>query len=607
MPTGKVKINGVWYTIGGMSQVDKQTIDQQMSDNLSAAKAYADGLDATTNLIVATMRSDLSNAQTSMDGYFTDNIVYDSEMAQLNKWLTTLSLDKTNLDKRYDVIYNNQYLADSGSSTPKTDLYNSKADFDSKYTSLISTINTVIVDTKVDLVEKSQVDTAYTNINQSLDALDLDFQTAIDALANVYTQQANLGTPIAGLIGSLSDTVERHTSTITQTATQITQKVDSVTYNNQKTMDTWYNFVKSNNPNMIGDLESIVPPSPYSWSLGTLPDGTQGRVLDKKHTGGNLIDNTQWIMPEVQVDPKKAYLIETWIYYFDANSASYFGRDEYTGVTSNGTVSLGSINDDGSAFTVDNVVATSDMVGKWVKHYSVIAPYDAGSDNSHLTTQSSYTPDYDYKFWNENTAFIKPKIYLTYNVNNPALDSEMYAWGLGLYEIGSKINLYKEIENLNQNMTSVQSSITQQANEITLRVTTTQYSSDMQYMNQQINDTKNQLNTVAQQVPFYLQILSSNGSVFKNGQVSTTLTAKVYNGTSDVTDTIDASKFTWTRISSDSSGDASWNSAHSSGTKSITITPSDVNIRAVFQCEITGIVSIALYDTMMSNDTISKS
>jgi hypothetical protein len=581
MPTGKVKINGVWYTIGGMSEADQTTIDQKMADNLSAAKAYADGLEATTNLLISTMRSDLSNAQVSMDAYFADNIVYDSEMTQLNRYLTTLSTDKAGVDKRYDIIYNNQYLSDNPSGTPKTDLRNAKTDFDAKYTALINTINSVITDTIVDLAEKSQVDNAFIAINQSLNGLGLDFDTAIDALAAVYVDHANMGTPIPGLIGSIGDTVEIHTSQITQTATEITQKVSTTVYNNQKTMDNWYNFVKSNNPNIIGDLESITPPEGYSWELQSLPDGTQGRVLYKKHTGGQLIDNSEWVMPEIKVDPKKPYLMEIWIHYADTNSAIYFGREEYTGVTDadTGEVTVSIMNDDGGAYVVENAISTSDQVGTWVKHYAVIPPHDAGDEGSHLTVQSSYTPDFDYKFWDVNTAFIKPKIYLTYNVGNPAINSEMYAWGMGLYEIGSKINLYKEVEGLNINMTKAWSEIDQNATAITLRVTTETYEADMQNLGLRITNVEGN-------VPYRVTIKSSNGSYFKNGQGTTTLSAHIWFGVTEITDTVDDAQVTWKRISDDTVADQTWNTTHGNTGKSIVVTSDDIDRQAVFECDI---------------------
>lgn len=87
-------------------------------------------------------------------------------------------------------------------------------------------------------------------------------------------------------------------------------------------------------------------------------------------------------------------------------------------------------------------------------------------------------------------------------------------------------------------------------------------------------------------VTYKVDIISSNGGVFKNGQISTTLMARVYHGAEDVTDTIDANRFRWTRVSSDTEGDVAWNTSHYGGMKQITVTQIDVFARATFNCEI---------------------
>jgi len=87
-------------------------------------------------------------------------------------------------------------------------------------------------------------------------------------------------------------------------------------------------------------------------------------------------------------------------------------------------------------------------------------------------------------------------------------------------------------------------------------------------------------------IVYKVEIISSNGNVFKNGAFSTILEAKVYRGAIDVTDTMDASRFRWKRISSDIDGDNSWNTSHFGGAKQITITPADIYVRATFNCEI---------------------
>lgn len=83
-----------------------------------------------------------------------------------------------------------------------------------------------------------------------------------------------------------------------------------------------------------------------------------------------------------------------------------------------------------------------------------------------------------------------------------------------------------------------------------------------------------------------VEIVSSNGNIFKNGDIRTNLKAIVKRGIEDITDTIDANRFRWIRISKDTEADKIWNSSHFGGTKEISITKDDVNVRATFNCEI---------------------
>ena len=91
---------------------------------------------------------------------------------------------------------------------------------------------------------------------------------------------------------------------------------------------------------------------------------------------------------------------------------------------------------------------------------------------------------------------------------------------------------------------------------------------------------------VKNDVTYDVEIISTNGNVFKNGQISTKLIAIVRRGANDVTSTIDANRFRWTRVSADPSGDALWNQAHFGGTKEVNLTAADVYVRATFNCEI---------------------
>jgi hypothetical protein len=86
-------------------------------------------------------------------------------------------------------------------------------------------------------------------------------------------------------------------------------------------------------------------------------------------------------------------------------------------------------------------------------------------------------------------------------------------------------------------------------------------------------------------VGYRVVILSSNGNVFGGSISNTVLSAKVYRGTTDVTDSLLASKFKWYRYSNDTVADATWNSTHA-GVKTISITKNDVNLQATYKVDI---------------------
>ena len=85
---------------------------------------------------------------------------------------------------------------------------------------------------------------------------------------------------------------------------------------------------------------------------------------------------------------------------------------------------------------------------------------------------------------------------------------------------------------------------------------------------------------------YRLYIVSTGGSVFKNGTGSTTLQAVVYSWDKEVTSELDENQFIWTRVSDDPEGDKAWNAAHAGGTKQIEITGEDVPSRATFFCDL---------------------
>lgn len=103
---------------------------------------------------------------------------------------------------------------------------------------------------------------------------------------------------------------------------------------------------------------------------------------------------------------------------------------------------------------------------------------------------------------------------------------------------------------------------------------------------EQIVEANERITEIEDKKMYRLVITSSNGNIFKNSNIQTTLSAIVFSWDENVTDSLDPNQFIWTRVSDDPVADAVWNDAHFGGTKSIVITKDDVNVKATFFCDL---------------------
>ena len=78
---------------------------------------------------------------------------------------------------------------------------------------------------------------------------------------------------------------------------------------------------------------------------------------------------------------------------------------------------------------------------------------------------------------------------------------------------------------------------------------------------------------------------SSQGNTFKNGLISTILSASVFRAGENITHLIHESEFRWFRTSSDTYADEYWNNPPRIG-KSVEVTADDITHRATFDCEV---------------------
>lgn len=99
-------------------------------------------------------------------------------------------------------------------------------------------------------------------------------------------------------------------------------------------------------------------------------------------------------------------------------------------------------------------------------------------------------------------------------------------------------------------------------------------------------DTSNKFKQVQALLGITVKINSDSGVIFKNGQGVTTLTAQVFKGTEDITDTIQAANFKWTRNSGNPIADQHWNDSHAEGSKSIEVNGNEINSSTTFNVTI---------------------
>lgn len=83
---------------------------------------------------------------------------------------------------------------------------------------------------------------------------------------------------------------------------------------------------------------------------------------------------------------------------------------------------------------------------------------------------------------------------------------------------------------------------------------------------------------------YRVEISSSSGDNFINGDITSTLTARVYKGSREITTALPPSFFSWTRTSHDPTSDNVWNQLHEGVGNTLTIGDEDIFRKAVFEC-----------------------
>lgn len=148
---------------------------------------------------------------------------------------------------------------------------------------------------------------------------------------------------------------------------------------------------------------------------------------------------------------------------------------------------------------------------------------------------------------------------------------------------------------LGERVSSSESSITQLNNEIATKVSTDTYNILEQRVTQaetsivqnnasitlEVNNKYTALETL---IGYRVEIVSTS-DILSADIRTTTLSARIWHGSDNVTDDFAASRFSWVRVSSDSTADELWNNNHS-GVKSIQLGVQDIVYSATYSCNL---------------------
>lgn len=151
---------------------------------------------ATAQTAANSANTAVGNLSGYVDGAFKDGVIDTAEAKAIEKYKNSLSETKLSVDGSYTKLYNNAYLT----GTPKSNLLAAKTALNTAYTNLVNSINTAIADGKTTAAEKSDVDSKFGLFNTALatyrvrvEEANAAIQVAVEGAAKAYTDNIEVG------------------------------------------------------------------------------------------------------------------------------------------------------------------------------------------------------------------------------------------------------------------------------------------------------------------------------------------------------------------------------------------------------------------------------
>jgi hypothetical protein len=438
------------------------------------AIAYAEEMKTEITDITDAIDGRLIAMEGYVDGTFRDGIVTEFEAKNIQSYLESLKLQKTELDYKYEEVYKNYFLT----GVPKLNLLDAKGKYDEKYLNLVNVINTAIEDGIATPLESDNVRQAFVELDTALSLLVNRFEIAIDSLSQARADEA-----------------ER------------LAKEAAAEYTDRE----------------VGTIDTI---------LKEIVSDDKITKLERSAIKDDVTKITGVILGDEQNMPDIAAID------LARKGELYSARKE--------------------AFNIGFATNELDIV-TLEEAYTELATY-----------LNAFTP----KPWDV--------------ASEANIDVDKLVWRTKWLDYYLAVAVLREriAERLNntnneilERVESAEATILLHDSEILLRITKDIYEVDMQEVNERLNNAETKIG-------YDCEVHSTNGYVFRNGEISTTVFAVVYRGTENVTDSLLPSQFIWKRISNDPEGDEVWNNEHVNVGKTFSVTKDDVYARATFTCDI---------------------
>ena len=195
-------INGILGKVGIIDSIDQKNLNTAFDAHKVALgnfrEKYNLALDSVTTKSVEDVKQGLAqdinqvsgavnDLQNTMNGVFKDGILSDSEKLAIKQNLQSLLIEKSDIDKQYNSVYNNVDLI----GTAKTNLKTAYDNYISKYNSLVNTINTIINKSGiVDSTDNNNLNMAFNNHSIALGTYSTRINEAIDSIAKKKSDDA---------------------------------------------------------------------------------------------------------------------------------------------------------------------------------------------------------------------------------------------------------------------------------------------------------------------------------------------------------------------------------------------------------------------------------